>query len=51
MKRKQASQKMVSEMQKLFSQLLWTNQNYVDPSGVLTNVVDDMGKEIPVGEE
>ena len=49
--RKDASQKMTAEMQKLFSQLLWTNQNYVDPTNVLNSVVDDQGNVCQVGEQ
>jgi hypothetical protein len=42
---------MASNLQKLFAQMLWSNQNYVDPSDVLNSVVDDMGVKLPVGEE
>ena len=50
-RRKDASQKMAAEMQKLFSQLLWTNQNYVDPTNVLNSVVDETGNVLPVGDQ
>jgi hypothetical protein len=35
---------MIFEMQKLFASLLLSNQNYVDPSQLLSTVVDDDGK-------
>ena len=42
---------MALAMQRLFSQLLWTNQNYVDPSSVVESVVDDFGEPLPVGDQ
>ena len=42
---------MARELQLLFAKLLYTNQSYVDPSDVLTNVVDDSGYPCPVGDQ
>jgi len=50
-KRMEASNAMARELQHLFAQMLYTNQSYVDPSGVLNNVVDDSGYKCQVGEQ
>ena len=42
---------MARELQFLFAKLLYTNQSYVDPSSVLSNVVDDSGHPCPVGDQ
>jgi len=49
-KRVEASNVMARELQALFASMLYTNQSYVDPSGVLNNMVDDSGYKCPVGE-
>jgi hypothetical protein len=50
-KRKKASVAMLKNLRDLFGQLLWTNQNYADPTPVLENVVDDFGTSVPLGEQ
>lgn len=42
---------MAKELQYLFAKLLYTNQNYVDPSDVLNNVYDDSGHQCQVGDQ
>jgi hypothetical protein len=42
---------MVSHLQKLFVNMLYTNQKYVDPKQVLASVVDDSGNLIKFGQE
>lgn len=50
-KRRQASIELVSQLQKLFVAMLYTNQRYVDPKQVLASVVDDSGQSIKFGQE
>lgn len=49
--RRKASLRMAKSLQHLFAQLTYTNQKYVDPSGVLNAVVDDSGHQVPVGDQ
>lgn len=49
--RRLASIELVSQLQKLFVAMLYTNQRYVDPKPVLASVVDDDGKLVKVGQE
>ena len=50
-KRRQASCELVTNLQKLFVSMLYTNQSYVDPKSVLSSVVDDSGKLVKFGQE
>jgi hypothetical protein len=50
-RRRQASFELVSNLQKLFVSMLYTNQRYVDPKQVLASVVDDSGDPVKVGQE
>lgn len=49
--RHEASRAMVSRVQRLFADLALSNQKYVDPSSVLSSVVDDFGRKIDVGSQ
>ena len=50
-KRRAACQLLILQIQRLYANLLLTNQKYVDPSKVLNAVVDDFGKQIQVGSQ
>jgi hypothetical protein len=41
----------MSELQKLFARLLYTNQKYVDPSDLLKKLKDKNGKTIEIGQQ
>ena len=42
---------MILELQKLYAQLLLSNQKYVSPAQLMDAVVDDFGKKIDVGDQ
>jgi len=50
-KRKQASCKLVENMKILFANMIASDRKYIDPTDVITSVVDDYGNEIPIGDQ
>ncbi len=50
-KKRVACQALIAYIQRLYANLLLTNQKYVDPSKVLNAVVDDFGKQVQVGSQ
>lgn len=49
--RKQCAKQMCLNMQRLFAQMLTSNQKYVDPSMLVHSVVDDENHKVRVGDE
>jgi ubiquitin carboxyl-terminal hydrolase 25/28 len=50
-KRKQGSCKLVENMKILFGNMIASDRKYMDPTDVVTSVVDDNGNEIPIGDQ
>jgi ubiquitin carboxyl-terminal hydrolase 25/28 len=50
-KRQMSSVQMVKELQKIYSQMMLTNQKYLDPSSILKKIVDEFGDRVKIGDE
>ena len=46
----QSSKDIVLNMQRLFAEMLDSNEKYRDPTRVLESIVDDNGQKIPIYE-
>ena len=46
-----SGKELIAELQKLFAAMCIGNKKYLDPSAVLTSIVDDVGEKFKVGEE
>lgn len=49
-KRSQQSKLLVDNIARLFSQMIFANRKYVDPTNVLKSLTDDFGNQVNVGE-
>lgn len=47
----QSSRDIVLNMQRLFAEMLCSNEKYRDPTKVLESIVDDNGQKIPIYEQ
>ena len=50
-KRKIASIQLVKNLQLLFAGMISSDKKYLDPTNVITSIVDDYGNEIPIGDQ
>jgi ubiquitin carboxyl-terminal hydrolase 25/28 len=50
-KRKQGSCNLVENMKVLFANMILSDRKYIDPTDVVTSVVDDNGDPIPIGDQ
>lgn len=46
-----ASCKLVDNLKFLFAQMIGSDRKYIDPTAVLTSIVDDYGNELPIGDQ
>lgn len=51
LKRKLASIQLVKSLQLLFAGMIISDKKYLDPTSVITSVVDDYGNELPIGDQ
>jgi hypothetical protein len=51
LKRKLASVQLVKSLQLLFAGMIISDKKYLDPTSVITSVVDDYGNELPIGDQ
>lgn len=49
--RKEASVRLVLQLQKLFAKMICSQSKYCDPSAVLGTLVDDFGNQVTIGEQ
>lgn len=50
-KRKLASCKLVQHLKNLFCSLIASDRKYLDPTPVITSIVDDYGNDLAVGDQ
>lgn len=50
-KRKVASIAVVKNLQYLFAGMIASDKKYLDPTSVITSIVDDYGNDIPIGDQ
>ena len=46
-----SGKELILELQKLFAAMCMGSKKYLDPSAVLTSIVDDVGEKFKIGEE
>ena len=46
-----SGKELIFELQKLFAAMCMGSKKYLDPSAVLTSIVDDVGEKFKIGEE
>ena len=51
LKRKLASIQLVKNLQHLFAGMIVSDKKYLDPTPVITSIVDDYGNDIPIGDQ
>lgn len=51
LKRRLASVNLVKQLQLLFAGMIASDKKYLDPTLVITSVVDDYGNELPIGDQ
>ena len=51
LKRKLASIQLAKSLQLLFAGMIISDKKYLDPTSVITSVVDDYGNELPIGDQ
>lgn len=50
-KRKQASCRLVENLKVLFGNLIASDRKYIDPTDVISSVMDDYGNELTIGDQ